>query len=147
MQQGKPRWLVILDDTFTADVRRAREISQVLKEDYGGPWSCEVAAVELCQHPDLARQLIEAGLSRVQIGIESGNDETLRVYRKILTREKLEFAMENLLEAGVKAVYGNFIVGAPGETAEMVQRNIVMGGRSNQALSRSSGTFRFGFDL
>ena len=125
LQQGKPRWLVILDDTFTADVRRAREISQFLKEDYGGPWSCEVSAMELCRHPDLARQLVEAGLTRVQIGIESGNDETLRVYQKNLTREKLERALENLLEAGVKAVYGNFIVGAPGETAEMVEQNMV----------------------
>jgi anaerobic magnesium-protoporphyrin IX monomethyl ester cyclase len=123
-QQGKPRWLVILDDTFTADVRRAREISQFLQEAYGGPWSCEVSAREICRHPDLARQMAEAGLTRVQIGIESGNDETLRVYRKDLTREKLERAIDNLLEAGIKAVYGNFIVGAPGETADMVQRNM-----------------------
>lgn len=61
---------------------------------------------------------------RVQIGIESGNDETLRLYRKPLTRDSLERGIETLLDAGVEAVYGNFIVGGPGESAEMVRQNI-----------------------
>lgn len=123
-QAGKPRWLVILDDTFTADARRAADLGRFLGKVYGGPWSCEVSALDLSRHPDLARQLVAAGLSRVQIGIESGNTETLQVYRKPLTREIIEQAIDNLMAAGVQAVYGNFIVGAPGETAALVERNM-----------------------
>jgi len=124
LQHGTPRWIVILDDTFTANARRAREISQCLHEAYGGPWSCEVTAQEICRHPDLARQMAKCGLTRVQIGIESGIDETLTVYQKHTTRAEIEEAIETLLAAGVKAVYGNFIVGAPGETADMVRCNM-----------------------
>jgi radical SAM superfamily enzyme YgiQ (UPF0313 family) len=121
---GKPRWIIILDDTFTTNARRAIEISRYLKEVYGGPWSCEVAPQDICRHPDLARQMAASGLTRVQIGLESGNQETLKIYEKNTTRSEIEESIETLLAAGVKAVYGNFIVGAPAETADMVRANM-----------------------
>jgi anaerobic magnesium-protoporphyrin IX monomethyl ester cyclase len=124
LQIGKPRWIIILDDTFTTNTQRAAEISRYLKEIYGGPWSCEVAPRDICRHPELARQMVESGLARVQIGLDSGNNETLTIYQKDTTRSEIEEAIEILLAAGVKAVYGNFIVGAPGETAEMVRANM-----------------------
>jgi hypothetical protein len=68
--------------------------------------------------------LAAAGLTRVQLGLESGHAETLRLYGKKVTRRQLEEAIETLMEAGVKAVYGNFIVGAPNETPEMVRANM-----------------------
>lgn len=124
MKRGRPRWIQIVDDTFTADVPRARELAAELKKIYGGPWSCEVNAADICRHPELAEELAAAGLTRVQLGIESMNEATLRLYQKRTTREKTEQAIALLLEGGVQCVFGNFIVGAPGESAEMVRANI-----------------------
>jgi hypothetical protein len=76
------------------------------------------------KNPSLASELVDAGLTRLQIGIESLNDETLRLYRKRATRDQTIMAINSLLQAGVHCVFGNFIVGAPGETKAMIEQNI-----------------------
>ncbi len=120
----KPDWIVITDDTFTAHSGRVRRIADFLQKEYGGPWSCEVTARDICRQPEMARTMVRAGLTRAQIGIESGNDETLKLYGKRTTREKVEQALSLLFAAGVKTVFGNYIVGAPQEDAVMVRRNM-----------------------
>jgi radical SAM superfamily enzyme YgiQ (UPF0313 family) len=124
LAQGRPDWAIILDDTFSTVPARAAAIGTFLRDLYGGPWSCEVAASDICRRPELASQLVEAGLRRVQIGIESANDPTLRVYGKKITSRSLKRAIDILFDAGAWAVYGNLIVGAPGETAAMVRANM-----------------------
>ena len=76
---------------------------------------CEGRVDVLDRHPDLLPLLIEAGLTRLQIGIESGNRETLALYRKRLEPETVLRLMKRCGELPPLSVVGNFILGAPFE--------------------------------
>lgn len=121
---SKPEWILIVDDSFTGNIKHCKSLLPFLKKEYAGPWSCELTARSIVKNPGLSKELVDAGLVRAQIGIESLNDETLDLYRKNVTKDDILKCIDILLNDGVKCVFGNFIVGAPGETEEMINNNI-----------------------
>ncbi len=60
--------------------------------------------------------MVEAGLSQIDIGIESGSLESLKTLKKNITVDQIEPAV-NLAKKHVK-VSGFFMIGIPGETEE-----------------------------
>lgn len=62
------------------------------------------------------KEMVEAGLSQIDIGIESGSPESLKTLRKNITVDQIEPAV-NLARKQVK-VSGFFMIGIPGETEE-----------------------------
>jgi radical SAM superfamily enzyme YgiQ (UPF0313 family) len=55
-----------------------------------------------------SRLLCKAGLVRIQIGVESGSQEILDLYRKQVQVEEIIQAVEILQSAKVPSIYGNF---------------------------------------
>ena len=76
------KMFAFLDDTFTLNKKRLKTICGVLKEHYQGPWFCEGRIEVLYRDPEIIDILADAGLTRIQLGLESGSQKVLDAYRK-----------------------------------------------------------------
>jgi radical SAM superfamily enzyme YgiQ (UPF0313 family) len=105
------------DDTFTANLPRAREIARKLAP-LGLTWSCNSRA-NLDLETILA--LRDSGLRLLLVGYESGNAEILRRIKKGVTLEEMRRFTRACHEAGV-IIHGTFILGLPVETPRRSRR-------------------------
>jgi anaerobic magnesium-protoporphyrin IX monomethyl ester cyclase len=113
----------ITDDTFVAHPERVRRMCDLLnryRERSGRDFRfyCEARVDLLARHGDLLSRLKEAGLIRLQIGIESGDQQVIDAYNKGITREQVEHIVREAKELGGISVVGNFIIGGAFETEE-----------------------------
>lgn len=119
-------YIAFCDDTFTISPKRVRELCRGLSERRKKQefhWYCEGHVKVLSKHPDLLRTMVDAGLVRLQIGIESGVQKVLDAYGKGITLAEIEQVVQTAYEAGVPQVLGFFITGGPFENAETQNAN------------------------
>jgi hopanoid biosynthesis associated radical SAM protein HpnJ len=107
------------DDTFTANLPRAREIAKKLSH-LGITWSCNSRAN---LDYDTIKQFKDAGLRLFLVGYESGNDETLKRIKKGVTTGEMRRFTKACHQAGV-VIHGTFILGLPVETKETIEQTI-----------------------
>lgn len=128
LEQRRLRYLLFVDDTFVANPSRAVEISRGLKERRANGadflWFCEARVDILCKHPKLLMVMKDAGLARIQIGIESGNQSILDAYSKEISLEQIREAVGLAVEANIPSIVGNFIIGGAHETSDTIERTI-----------------------
>lgn len=111
-------YLVIQDDTFCTDPDRVRQFCagmRSIRKEHSVVWFCETHVRTLLHHPELLKEMIESGLVRLQVGMESGDRQVLHRYHKNITPEELLELVKVAVEAGLPQVAGNFIVGGPRE--------------------------------
>jgi hopanoid biosynthesis associated radical SAM protein HpnJ len=107
------------DDTFTANLPRAREIAKKLAP-LGLTWSCNSRAN---LDYDTIRSFKDSGLRLFLVGYESGNEETLKRIKKGVTTDEMRRFTRACHQAGV-VVHGTFILGLPVETKETIEQTI-----------------------
>jgi hopanoid biosynthesis associated radical SAM protein HpnJ len=107
------------DDTFTANLPRAREIARRLAP-LGVTWSCNSRAN---LDGDTIRFFRDCGLRLFLVGYESGNADILHRIKKGVTLEEMRRFTRECHQAGVM-VHGTFILGLPVETPESIERTI-----------------------
>ncbi|HZL41840.1 MAG TPA: hopanoid biosynthesis associated radical SAM protein HpnJ [Verrucomicrobiae bacterium] len=107
------------DDTFTANLPRAREIAKKLGP-LGLNWSCNSRAN---LDYDTIKSFKDNGLRLFLVGYESGNDETLTRIKKGVTTEEMRKFTKACHQAGV-VIHGTFILGLPVETKETIEQSI-----------------------
>jgi hopanoid biosynthesis associated radical SAM protein HpnJ len=107
------------DDTFTANLPRAREIAQKLKP-LGMTWSCNSRANV---NYDTIKLMKDCGLRLYLVGYESGNQEILNRIKKGIQLEEAKQFTKNCKELGV-VIHGTFILGLPVETKETIEETI-----------------------
>lgn len=107
------------DDTFTANLPRAREIARHLAP-LGLTWSCNSRAN---LDEDTIRFLKDCGLRLFLVGYESGNDDVLRRIKKGVTTEEMRAFTRSCHKAGV-VIHGTFILGLPVETPETIEQTL-----------------------
>jgi len=107
------------DDTFTANLPRAREIAKRLAP-LGVTWSCNSRAN---LDYDTIRSFREAGLRLFLVGYESGNEDILNRIKKGVTLEEMRRFTKACHQAGV-IIHGTFILGLPVETAQSIENTI-----------------------
>lgn len=107
------------DDTFTANLPRARQIASGLAES-GVTWSCNSRA-NLTY--DNIKFLKDRGLRLLLVGYESGNESILRNIKKGLTLAEMRAFTRACRKAGV-TIHGTFIIGLPGETPATIEESI-----------------------
>ena len=121
-------YVAIMDDTFLFDRRRIEAIAEGLIDEYGDDrrvvWFCEGRVDFISKNEDIFPLLQEAGLVRVQIGIESGNQEILDLYGKGIQIDDIENAVSILKDADIPSIFGNFILGGANETQETAHQSI-----------------------
>jgi hopanoid biosynthesis associated radical SAM protein HpnJ len=107
------------DDTFTANLPRAREIAKKLAP-LGLTWSCNSRAnLEY----DTIKSFKDSGLRLFLVGYESGNDDTLKRIKKGVTTDEMRRFTASCHQAGV-VIHGTFILGLPVETAATIEQTI-----------------------
>ncbi len=107
------------DDTFTANLPRAREIAKKLAP-LGIHWSCNSRAN---LDYDTISFFKDCGLRLFLVGYESGNDDTLKRIKKGVTTEEMRRFTKACHKAGV-VIHGTFILGLPVETRETIEQTI-----------------------
>ena len=111
-----------LDDTFTLDRKRAKEISrEIVKEGLDISWtaSSRVNTFDL----ETGREMKRAGAHTIYFGIESGSQKVLDLIGKGITIEQSISAVKNAKKAKLRAL-GSFIIGFPEETEEDIKKTI-----------------------
>ena len=111
-----------VDDTFTLNTERAKEICrQIIERQLGIRWVCDTRVD--CLNEELIVLMKEAGCIRVKIGVESGSDRILKKVRKGITTAEVREVVRLIKEAGVPlTVY--LMVGFPGETNQDLRQTI-----------------------
>ena len=104
------------DDLFTCDLRRIRRLKELLRQRgllgkirFGGAIRAELV------NEGTIHLLKELGMEGVGLGLESGNDRTLKYLKgsgaSVAQNEK---AVSTIKKHGIK-VFGSFVIGAPSE--------------------------------
>ncbi len=114
------RYITFLDDTFIIDPNRTETICNHLINKYNGKigWFCEARVDILIRNLHLLPLMKKAGLIRIQLGGESGNQKVLDAYRKQIKLDQLRTVVKEIYKAGIPSIYVNFIVGGAFETLE-----------------------------
>jgi radical SAM superfamily enzyme YgiQ (UPF0313 family) len=116
------RSIEIVDDTFTADKKRAERIAEeIIHRGLDIYWTCGSRADLITR--DLLHLFKKAGCVLFYLGVESGSERVLKALKKGITLEQVRTAIKWAKEAGVE-ILGSFIIGTPGETKEDVMKTI-----------------------
>lgn len=114
----------LTDDGFTTDIKRAKEICDLLIEKKVNiNWSTitgiRVDRVDF----ELLKKMKKAGCYRIYFGIESGNQNILNNIKKGIKLEQVRKAVFLSKQVGLE-VAGYFMIGLPGETEKTMQETI-----------------------
>ena len=118
------KYINFLDDTFTLDAKRVRQICDEVKkirEDYDFVWFASAHISTIAKERDMAKNLAEAGLKKIFFGLESGSDQVLQSYNKKITRSLVVKVVDHCVEAGIQGIAGNIILGGPHETLDTIK--------------------------
>ncbi len=121
--------VVIYDDTFTANRRRAADICErILERGLRFRWDCRTRVD--CVDPELLQLMARAGCSRISFGVESADPAVIELFNKRITIDQVESAFAWTRSAGIK-ILGYFMIGAPGETRESIEKTVDLSLRLN----------------
>jgi radical SAM superfamily enzyme YgiQ (UPF0313 family) len=108
------KMLLIKDDTFTANKKRALQICRGIRErGLNFLWSCDTRVDVLTE--ELLREMRLAGCQRLSLGVESGSPEILKAIDKKITPEKIVRAAEMAKKFGIQVRF-YMMLGNRGET-------------------------------
>lgn len=105
----------ILDDNFTFDLTRAEKILDGIIKMKNIRITCQNGLRADRVTPTLVQKMKKAGVLRVGIGIESGNESVLQRINKKLDLNKVEYAISLFRQHRI-TVHGFFIIGFPFES-------------------------------
>lgn len=121
--------IVFNDDSFNIDENRVRQFCKLLiEEKLGIIWSTSIR-VDLITK-ETAELMYASGCYNVSIGIESANNEVLRLMNKRNTKEKIYEGIQLLRNAKID-VMGQFMIGNPGDTLISIEESIDFARTSN----------------
>jgi radical SAM superfamily enzyme YgiQ (UPF0313 family) len=111
------------DDALTADPAHLAHLCEGFERDLEFPlrWSAITRANMVSA--EVLRLMRRAGCASVNFGVESGDDQILRVIKKGVTTEQVARALRWAKGEGL-ATAANFMLGFPQETPEALQRTL-----------------------
>ncbi|MDH5443182.1 MAG: radical SAM protein [Candidatus Hadarchaeaceae archaeon] len=112
-----------VDDNLLLDQHRMEKICDLLKENGIKLTLWAEGRVDQASR-EVLRKFARVGCKTIYFGVESGNQKVLNYYGKNISPELSRKAMRNCKDAGIENIIGSFIVGAPIETREDVQRTL-----------------------
>jgi radical SAM superfamily enzyme YgiQ (UPF0313 family) len=109
-------------DSFTSHPHWLADLAASRPPDFNGELFVYARAQELTK-PSTVELLGRIGATKVNVGMESGDDQALRVYNKGNTKggETNRIAARNLAERNIRA-HVSLILGSPGETSDSLAR-------------------------
>lgn len=123
-ERFKIKWFGIADDNFCASPTRLEEFCRELRERKLDVRYLAFARADFVTgYPGLLKEMREAGLRCIVLGVESGSQEVLNKYDKKLKLKVIDKAFEITKENGLIAV-GTFMIGSDWETVEDIRKTI-----------------------
>jgi radical SAM superfamily enzyme YgiQ (UPF0313 family) len=118
------------DETFFTHPPRIEQLSEeLLARQVGVSWTATLRADQACRMGDrLFAHAVRAGLRRVMVGVESGDQATLDRLRKDMRLPQVIGTAEMCARHDVGAIF-NFIVGFPGESDASVDATLALAKR------------------
>jgi len=115
-------YFMFVDELLMNSIERVTELCNRFINDCPGiHWSCN-GRLNYAK-PEVLSLMKKSGCVFVNYGIESLDDETLRIMGKNLTVKQIIVGIENTLVAGISPGF-NVIFGNIGETAEILQKGV-----------------------
>ncbi|MBL8485092.1 MAG: B12-binding domain-containing radical SAM protein [Rhodocyclaceae bacterium] len=111
------------DDAFTAKMARLDALCAAFEADLSFPLQFSAITRAGLVTRDLLRKLARAGLVHVNFGVESGDDEILRIIKKGLRTDQVVRALELSKEEGLSTAC-NFMLGFPDDTPASLERTL-----------------------
>lgn len=129
--------IMFYDETFTLNKERVIKLTDMLieKKLNDTKWSVQTR-VNVVDYDMLVR-MKKAGCVEVGFGVESGNEQILKVIKKDITKEQVIKAVESAKKAGLRTE-SYFIIGHPFETIDTINDTI------NFAVKLNTSTVAFG---
>jgi radical SAM superfamily enzyme YgiQ (UPF0313 family) len=126
-QKYNPKSFTFVDELFTTNKKWLQEFCEKYRQEIHLPFICSVTADTI--DDDIASWLKEAGVFRICMGLETGN-EYLRnqVLNKRFSNEQFIEAAERIHRHGIKFLTSNMI-GLPGESVDNAFETIEMNQR------------------
>ncbi len=110
----------IVDDNFTADKRRTKEILRgMIAEGIKTRWSAQVRT-DVARDPELLRLMADSGCHTLYIGFESINAGTLEAYNKKQGLEDIISCIRTVKDNGIH-IHGMFVLGADTDDVETIR--------------------------
>ncbi len=119
--------LLFNDDTFTLSRDRVFEICErlkILREKYDFVWTCYAHVQTISKWPDMISKMLDAGMVKIFLGIESGCEDVLKLYRKGTTSDMIKEVVADMADRGVCYIAGNIIVGGPVESRRTIDGSL-----------------------
>jgi len=115
-------YIKVYDDTFTVDRKRAMDIcKEIIRRKLKIKWDIRARVNTI--NPELLKALKEAGCVLICYGIESGNEDILKILRKGINKNHVINAFRLTKKEKIKTL-AYFMFGSPGETEEQLEESI-----------------------
>jgi radical SAM superfamily enzyme YgiQ (UPF0313 family) len=123
IQANGYKYVAVVDDSFLSNKKQAHELlDEIIKEKLNLKIIITAARVDIAEK-ELYQKMKKAGVTHIQYGLESGNQDVLDFYNKNITLEKIRYAVNLSHKIGLFNM-GSFILGAPFETKEHFERTM-----------------------
>jgi radical SAM superfamily enzyme YgiQ (UPF0313 family) len=111
------------DDALTVNAGRLTQLCAAIEREVTFPFSFGAITRANLVTPELLRSMRRAGLSHVNFGVESGDDEILKAIKKGVRTDQVVRALEWAKDEGL-ATACNFMLGFPQETPTALERTL-----------------------
>lgn len=137
MKEMNPEVLLFRDQFFTADKERVRRIcKRMIEEKLDIHWTCETRLEFLDE--ELMDLMIQAGMTMICFGVESGDDAILESYnRKKTDYDALASKVNFLNQRGVLTL-AFYIIGFPKDTWETAEMTLNLALKIGSAIAQFS---------
>ena len=123
IQANGYKYVAFVDDSFLSNKKQVHEIlDEIIKERLNLKFIITAARVDAAEE-ELFKKMKKAGVTHIQYGLESGNQDVLDFYNKNITLEKIRYSVNLSNKIGLFNM-GSFILGAPFETKEHFERTM-----------------------
>jgi len=113
----------ILDSTFTLNQRWAERICDlILQRNLEVSWHCQTRID--CLNSELLAKMRRAGCTEVVVGVDSGNDNILKLSKKSLTKDEARLGAKLFKETRAPKLHINFVIGHPWDTKETIEETL-----------------------
>jgi len=117
--------ICFIDDCFTADVKRAKELLLLMKSDYTDYMFLIEARLKHLLDEELLKIIKSFPKISIQVGVESGYDEGLLKIKKGITVKDINQCAQVLCDYDLtQNTFFSFIIGMPGETKEDILKTV-----------------------
>jgi anaerobic magnesium-protoporphyrin IX monomethyl ester cyclase len=115
--------VVMVDDNFTLKRKLVTKLCERIQKEKLDIFLSTEGRVDQSDY-SMLRNMKLAGFSTFFFGFESGVQRLLDYYNKKITLDMSRIAVKQARKAGIDAIIGTFLVGAPDETYEEVNQTI-----------------------